>query len=235
MSSEGALGRVDGSARARKHLTSARVLLLVGWALAATGYYGAWVAHETAALTLSGADMGEFVKFLPGVLDGSLEIIRQALYLPPFAVVVSVALLVGSQRLRYPWLLRWLVVALAVPVSLQLLPPAWSVASLTSPEFRAQTIALGFGWLLLAGFWLWGRLPAWLTGTASAILCLAAIALSAWQFLMAKPAIDDVYGTLPSIGWGFYLCMAGLLLIALGSVILAVRARRPPPAAWAGE
>lgn len=235
MSSEGALGRVDRSARARKRLTGARILLPVGWALAAIGYYGAWIAHETAALTLSGVDMGEFVKFLPGVLDGSLDIIRQVLYLPPFAVVVSVALLVGSQRLRYPWVFQWLVVVLAVPVSLQLLPPAWSVASLTSPEFRAQTIALGFSWLLLAGFWLWGRLPAWLTGTASAILCLAAIALSAWQFLMAKPAIDNVYGTPPSIGWGFYLCMAGLLLIALGSVILAVRARRPPPAVWAGE
>ncbi len=235
MSSDAALGRVDRSARARKRLTSARVLLLVGWALAAIGYYGAWIAHETAALTLSGADMGEFVKFLPGVLDGSLDIIRQALYLPPFAVVASVALLVGSQRLRYPWLLRWLVVVLAVPVSLQLLPPAWSVASLTSPEFRAQAIALGLSWLLLAGFWFWGRLPAWLTGTTSAILCLAAIVLSAWQFLIAKPAIDDVYGTPPSIGWGFYLCMVALLLIALGSVILALRAQHPPAAVWAGE
>jgi len=192
MRSEGALGRVDRSARARKRLTSARVLLLVGWVLAAIGYYGAWISHETAALTLSGVDLGEFVKFLPGVLDGSLIVVRQLLYLPPFAVVVSVALLVGSEPLHYPWALRWLAVVLAVPVSLQLLPPAWSVASLTSSEFRAQTIALGVSWLLLGGFWLWGRLPAWLTGTTSAILCLAAIGLSAWQLLIAKPAIDDV-------------------------------------------
>jgi len=150
-------------------------------------------------------------------------------------VVASVALLVGSEPLRYPWPLRWLVVVLAVPVSLQLLPPAWSVASLTSAEFRAQAIALGVSWFLLAGFWLWGRLPAWLTGTASASLCLAAIGLSAWQFLIAKPAIDDVYGTAPSIGWGFYLCMAALLLIVLGSTIVAVRARRPPVAMWVAE
>ena len=235
MSSEAGLGRVGRGARARKRLASAaRLLLLVGWALAAIGYYGAWVAHETAALTLSGADMGEFVKFLPGVLDGSLQILRQLLYLPPFAVVVSAAVLVGSRRLGFPWLLRVLVLALAVPVSLQLLPPAWSVASLISPEFMAQTIALGICWLLLAGFWLWGRLPALLTGAISASLCLVAVALPAWQFLTAKPAIDTVYGAPPPVGWGFYLCMVGLLLVALGSMLLAFMRRPPSPSVWVG-
>jgi hypothetical protein len=148
---------------------------------------------------------------------------------------VSVALLVGSERLRYPWLLRLLALVLAVPLSLQLLPPAWSVGSLISSEFRVQSIALGISWLLLAGFWFWGRLPASLTGGLSAILCLAAILLPAWQVFIVKPAVDAVYGRVPPIGWGFFLCMTGLLLTAVGSLILAIRAERPPASTWAGD
>jgi hypothetical protein len=197
-----------------------RVLLPVGWLLAAVGYYGPWIDHSTAALTLSGVDIGEFVKFLPGVLEGSLAAIRQLFYLPPVAIVLSMALLVGSRQLRYPWPLRILILGLAVPVSLQLLPPAWSPDSLRAAEFLAQTIALGVCWLALASFWLWGSLPVWLTGSLSASLALAALALSVWQFILAKPAIHEVYGTPASFGWGFFLCQAGLAIIAVGSVRL---------------
>jgi hypothetical protein len=207
-------------------------LVAAGWALAATGYYGAWIAHGTAALTLSGVDMGEFVKFLPSVLDGSLQVTRQLLYLPPLAIVVGVALLIGSRELRYPSSVRVLALILAVPVSLQLLPPAWSPASLLTPEFRLQTIALIVCWLLLASFWLWGRLPLRLTGTLTAVLALAAAVLSAWQHLAVKGAIDDVYGTPPPVGWGFYVSLAGLLLMTAGGLLLAWRGPRNRSGAW---
>jgi hypothetical protein len=202
-----------------------RLLLPVGWLLAAVGYYGPWIDYSTAALTLSGVDIGEFVKFLPGVLEGSLAVIRQLFYLPPVAIVLSVALLVGSRQLRYPWPFRVLMLGLAIPVSMQLLPPAWSPDSLRTAEFRAQTIALGVCWLALASFWLWGSLPAWLTGSLSASLALAALVLSVWQFGLAKPAIDGVYRTAASFGWGFYLCQAGLASIAVASVWLALQSR----------
>jgi hypothetical protein len=229
--------RIDKPARDRQRLIGTRVLLPLGWVLAAAGYYGPWIAHGTAALTLSGVDMAEFVKFLPGVFDGSLQVTRQLLYLPPLAVVVSVALLVRSQRLHYPWPLRTLMLALAVPVSLQLLPPAWSFASLMTAEFRLQTVALGVSWVSLAGFWLWGRLPRWLTGSLSAALSLAAIGLSAWQLTIVKPAIDEVYGSPQPVGWGFYLCMAGLAIMAAGSVMLVVlpRERTRSGEVWSGE
>jgi hypothetical protein len=197
------------------------VLLPLGWALATVGYFGPWIAHATAALTLSGVDMGEFVKFLPGVLNGSLNIARQLFYLPPLAVVLSVALLVGCRRLAYPRVLRITFLVLAIPVSLQLLPPAWSVHSLIKPEFRAQAIALGICWLALAGFWLWGVLPVWLTGSLSAALAFASLVLVPWQLALVKPAIDEVYRTPPTLGWGTYLCLAGLALIGGGSLLLA--------------
>jgi hypothetical protein len=169
--------------------------------------------------------MGEFVKFLPGVLDGTLTVARQFFYLPPFAVAVSIALLAGSRRLGYRWPVRILTLLLAALVSLQLLPPAWSPSSLTMAEFRLQTLALGICWVMLAGFWLLGHLPSWLTGSVSASLAIAATGLSAWQFFAIKVAIDEVYGAAPSIGWGFPICMGGLVILAAGSIALVLRSQ----------
>ncbi len=84
------LGLARGQAH-RSGLRIARLFLPFGWMLATVGYYGPWIVHKTAALTLTGSDMGEFVKFLPGVLDGSLRVMRQLFYLPPMAVALGVA------------------------------------------------------------------------------------------------------------------------------------------------
>ncbi len=204
-----------------------RVLLPVGWVLAAIGYFGPWLAHPTAALTLSGVDMAEFVKFLPEVIEGSLSITRQILYLPPLAIVVGIALLVGSRHLRYPWMLQLLLLVGAIPVSLQLLPPAWSPASLLTSEFRLQTIALVVSWLLLSCWWLWKRLTVRLTASLSAALSFLAATLPAWQLLIVKPSVDEVYGTPPSIGWGFLVCVLGLAIVTATSILLILRARLP--------
>lgn len=227
MNHRAGLGSLDRLAGGDGWAMTLRLLLPSGWLLAIAGYFGPWLAHPTAALTLSGADMGEFVKFLPGVIDGSLRILREAFYLPPLVVVVGVALLSGSQRLRYPRPLRLLMLVLAVPTSLQLLPPAWSPKSLMTAEFRLQAIGLGICWLLLAGSGLLGRLPLQPAGAVGSVLALAAGGLSAWQFLVVKPAIDRVYIAPPSIGWGFFLSLAGLLVIAgVGAVLIPSERRR---------
>ncbi len=222
MSSQSDLGRLHEAERSDWVLELARWFLPIGWCLAAMGFIGPWVSHPTAALTLTGVDMGEFVKFLPDVLDGSLSLVRQLFYLPPFAVTASIALLIGSPRLHYNMILRALGWLLAIPVSLQLLPPAWSPASLLTAEFRAQTVALGLSWLLLAIHWLLRRLPPWLPSTLSAALCLGAIVLPLWQYLAAKPAIAQVYGRPPSTGWGLILCLTGLAIAAATSTLLTL-------------
>lgn len=225
MSSQSDLGRLDTIGQEKWQLAVVRWLLPAGWLLAALGFFGPWIAHPTAALSLSGGDMAEFVKFLPGVVGGSIRLIRQLYYVPPFAVAVSIALLIGLDSLHYRRFVRAVALLLAVPVSLQLLPPAWSPASLIASEFRAQTLALGVCWLLLACFWLFRRLPAWMVGSLSAVLCLLAILLPGWQFVTAKPAIDRVYSMPTSPGWGIVLCFVGLAIVALGSTVLALSTR----------
>ena len=208
-------------------LRLARLFLPIGWILAAAGYYGPWIAHKTAALTLTGSDMGEFVKFLPGVLDGSLQVMRQLFYLPPVAVALSVSLLAGSRSLNYSRLLRLGAVVLSIVVSVQLLPPAWSPATLMTPEFRLQPIAIGVCWLALAGGRLLGRLPIRLTGLLSSALAGLAAALSIWQSAVVKPAVDGVYGVAPAVGWGCVVCLAGLTVIACTGAALAIAGDKP--------
>lgn len=229
------LGHIDRSARTADRLAATRLLLPLGWALTAIGYYGPWIDHATAALTLSGSDMAEFVKFLPGVLAGTLHIGRQLFYLPPLAVVSGVALVIASRRLAYPWPFRLLAVVLCVPLSLQLLPPAWSPTSLATPEFRLQAIGLALSWLLLAGFWLLARLPVWFSGLLTAGLAVAAGALPTWQLVLVKPAIDAIYGRAPALGWGIFLCLSGLAIVALAGVMLALQARKGDVGLWTGR
>jgi hypothetical protein len=169
--------------------------------------------------------MGEFVKFLPEVVNGSLPVIRQLFYLPPFAITVSVALLICSRQLGYPWPIRAIIALAAIPVSLQLLPPAWSPNNLLIDEFRLQTIALGLCWLLLAGTCLLGRLPIPVLASLSAMVALAAIGGSGWQFLAVQSAISAVYGLPPAVGWGFPLCMVGLLVMGVTSLLPMTRNR----------
>jgi hypothetical protein len=219
-------------ASAERLLSVIRFLFPVGWLLAAIGYYGPWIAHKTAALAITGIDLGEFVKFLPGALAGSLPIVRQLFYLPPLAIVLSVALLINSPGLRYPWPARLLALVLAVPVSLQLLPPAWSPTSLTAPEFRLQTIALGFCWLFLAGSWFLSHLPSWLSGIIVSFLAAIAAVLPAWQLTIAYPAIDSLYGRPPGLGWGFYLCLTGLATMAGTGAVWAMRNLKRSNSRW---
>lgn len=227
MNGETRFGKLGATARQRRELTAVRVLLPLGWALAALGFFGPWIAHQTVGLILSGVDMGEFVKFLPGALDGTVPIYRQLFYLPPVAICLSIALLVSSKRLRLLWLVRALAFCIAVLASLQLLPPAWSPSSLLSPEFRLQAIALAACWIFLVASWLLASLPPWLAGSLSAILSLAALSLAWWQYLVVKPSINEVYGTPPPTGWGLPVCLAGLLIMAVASLVFVQNTTAP--------
>ena len=231
MNGETSLGRVGAPTGQWRRLTLVRLLLTVGWALAAAGFFAPWIAHQAVGLTLSGVDMGEFVKFLPDALDGSARVYRQLFYLPPIAICVSTSLLVSSKHLRLPWPVQAVAICIAVLASLQLLPPAWSPPSLVSPEFRLQTIALAACWLLLAVSWLLAALPPWLAGSLSATLCLAALSLALWQYLAIRPSIDEVYGAPPPTGWGLPICLIGLSIAAVAGLIFvqstAARSRNP--------
>ena len=176
------------------------------------------MAHRDAALVLMGQDLGEFVKFLPEVRGGTVPVIRQVFYLPPFAACLALALLAGYRRAAYGRWVRALLLAAVFPVSLALLPPVVSPPVLLSPEFRLQVIGVLICWALLPGAWVLSRLPVRLQSAALGLVGLLGAGPVLWQFARILPATARVYGVRPAIGWGLVVTVIGFLgLAAVGA------------------
>jgi hypothetical protein len=188
--------------------------------LAAFTYWAPWIDHHTAALKLSGQDMGEFVKFLPDPQEGERTanagigpLPRQLFYVPPFACIVCLALLSANQHMAYR---RWVRVGILVCALLLLpglLPPAWGhPRELFTAEFRLQGIALVLGFLLILGHGLFRRIPVRGLAVAISLLALAALVASQSAFWLILNRLASVlyppaaYST-PAVrlGWGLWL------------------------------
>ncbi len=194
-------------------LPGARALKAIGYLLLTTlvlgslAYWLPWIDHRTAALKLSGQDLGEFVKFVPALQGRSLGTLRQVLYIPPLVTAACLVLLATSRGIPYPRPLRTSMLALALFVLSGLLPPVWGQPrDLLTPQYRLQGIAVLFGalFVLAHGLLCQVRLVplAWVTSVLSVVALLPAQCV----FWAARPAIWTAYGT-PTIhlGWGLVL------------------------------
>jgi len=194
---------------------SITLILLCTLVAGLAGYFGPWVAHPAVALMLNGHDMAEYVKFLPEVRQGKVLVIRELFLLPLLAASVSLVLLAANRSLRFPVWVRALLVALAVPIALAMLPPVWTPALLLTPEFRKQTAAILVCLALVAFSPLLRRLPWRAVALIVLLLSLATAILPVWQFFSVRPAINTVYGRPVTVGWGIWLMAAGFALTAL--------------------
>lgn len=187
----------------------------LGIILALVGYWGPWVNHKTAALVLSGLDMAEFVKFLPGVRAGTEFMIRELFYLPPLAAALCLALIGSNRHLRYPLWARAIMVIIAIALAVIVLPSyPFILQALSSDEFRKQFLA-GAGCLaIIAGFLLYRRLSRVVMVALLIIVSLAGAIPPGWQFLSIRSALDRVYGQPIHIGWGLWLTAVGFLVVA---------------------
>ncbi|MGQ9626225.1 MAG: hypothetical protein ACUVV0_04885 [Anaerolineae bacterium] len=191
--------------------------MLLGVLIAVVGYWGPWVHHCSAALILTGPDMGEFVKFLPQVRAGEERVFRQIFYLPPFAAALGLLALAGSSPLGRRAVPKFILLAFALALSCALLPPAFTPSSILSAEFRLQSIA--FLVCLFLAFWqgVFGLIPRRFFFGLVLALCLAGAIFPLWQFLALRGAIQAVYGFPIASGWGLWAAPAGLLLTALSA------------------
>ena len=188
---------------------------LIGIALALIGYWGPWVNHKTAALVLSGLDMAEFVKFLPGVRSGTELMIRELFYLPPLAAALCLALIGSNRHWRYALWARAIMVMAAVALAIIVLPPyPFIFQALSSDEFRRQLLMAAGCLVAIAGTLLYRRLPkAIVAGLLIAISLVGAIP-PVWQFFSIRGALDSVYGQPIHVGWGLWLMAVGFLVVA---------------------
>jgi hypothetical protein len=189
--------------------------VLLGIALVLVGYWDPWVNHKTAALVLSGLDMAEFVKFLPGVQAGTEFMIRELFYLPPLAVALCLALMGSNQHARYPLWARATMVIIAIALAIITLPPyPFILQALGSDEFRRQFL-MGIGCLtVIGGMLLYRRLPKAIVAGLLIVVALVGAIPTLWQFFSIRGALDSVYGQPIHIGWGLWLTAAGFLVVA---------------------
>ena len=184
--------------------------------LAALSYWAPWIDHRTAALKLSGQDLGEFVKFIPALRTAQRSFPRQLFYLPPLVCAGSLVLLAANRSLSYPRALRVGMLALSLLLLPGLLPPVWGhPKDLFTSEFRLQGIALLVGLATIAGHGLFRRLtPQALTAILGS-MALVALVPTQWVFWTARPHIWTAYDT-PTVrlGWGLWLGFAAWLGVA---------------------
>ena len=190
----------------------AAVLCVLG---GVAGGFGPWVAHKAAALVVTGVDLAEFVKFLPEVRAGTFTLTRELYYLPLFCGSILLVLIASDRGLAYPWPIRWLLVALSVPVALSMLPPAWTPHLMRAPEFRVQALAILVCLLLALCHTLLRRLKPWPLRLAGIVLALLAAVIPLWQFLRVRPLIASVYNKPVALGWGPYITVVAFALTAI--------------------
>ena len=187
----------------------------LGIALVLVGYWGPWVNHKTAALVLSGLDMAEFVKFLPGVRAGTESMIRELFYLPPLAAALCLALIGSSRLWRYPLWARAIMVIVAIVLAIVVLPPyPFILQSLGSDEFRRQFLMAAGCLAIIGASLLHRRLPRAILAGLLIVISLVGAIPPVWQFLSIRSALDRVYGQPIHIGWGLWLTVAGFLVVA---------------------
>jgi hypothetical protein len=203
-------------------------ILLTLFLLAALSYWAPWVDHDTAALRLSGQDLGEFVKFLPGFRSAKGPFARQLFYLPPFVCLVSLVLLSTSPTLVYPRWLRVGMLGVALALLPGLLPPVWGhPRELLTSEFRLQAIALGVGLAVVLAHAVFRQVPPGLLGTTLVGLALVALIPAQCAFWVIRPRIWAAYNT-PTIrlGWGLWLHITSWAGILITSAVLLRKAIR---------
>jgi hypothetical protein len=179
-----------------------------------------WIWRDPVALQLTAPGLAEFVKFLPEVRLGQVQL-QRLFFLPPlFLAMLALPLLAANRQLLLPTWLRWLVRLAIVPLALAALSPVWTPTILLAPEFRLQTglalLALG---LALTAPW-FKHLP--LTGLISLLLggSLAALILPWWQFRLIQPAIAEAYHQPLWLGWGWGLTATGIMVSLAGGMWL---------------
>lgn len=202
-------------------------LILLGWLLAAAGYWGPWIPATPAGLRVLGLDLAEYVKFIAEVRSGQIALTREYFYLPLVALSLSLSLLAHRRELRLPLWARWTLNLLAIPAALSMLPPAWTPPLLQTPEFIKQTVAMAACLALaLLSYPLLRRLPAWAATAAVIALAILATLPPLAAFASLSPALDAIYHRSLPPGRGLWQMPLGFLLLAIGTGLALLR-RRP--------
>lgn len=199
-------------------------LLALGLLLAGIGGgFLPWIWRAPVAQQLTAPGLAEFIKFLPDVRLGQLQPERLYFLLPLFVAALALPLISANHKLILPLWLRWLLRLAVLPLALAGLSPVWTPAILMAPEFRLQTLLAGLAVGLAVIAPLLQKLP--LTPLLLLLLAgsLPGLGLAWWQFSLVQSSIAVAYHEPISLGWGWWLTVAGVILSLIGGAITSLR------------
>jgi hypothetical protein len=186
---------------------------LFGLLLALVGYFGPWVPHRTAALTVTGYELAEFAKFFPQVQEHLVPVTSSLLLTPVIAGGALVGLLVHGNARRV--IVRLVATGLSILLVLAAMPP---YEYLQAPEYRGHLILAAVGLLFVFLSSLAGRLSRLVRPLLAAVLALMGASCALWQFRLLHPLIVRLYGQPVGLGWGLVTCVAGFALLLLSAI-----------------
>lgn len=199
-------------------------LLVLGLLLAGIGGgFLPWLWRAPVAQQLTAPGLAEFIKFLPEVRLGQIQTERLYFLGPLFVSMLALPPVSAQPKLFLPAWLRWLLRLAVLPLALAGLSPVWTPAILIAPEFRLQTLlaVLTIGLALIAP--LLQKVP--LTPLLLLLLAgsLLGLGLAWWQFSLVQSSIATAYHEPVSLGWGWWVTVAGIILSIFGGAIASLR------------
>jgi hypothetical protein len=192
------------------------IILRLGFTSILLAYFLVWLPQRVAGLSFIGLEIGEWVKFLPGVRVGEYFASRTLFYIPPITLALMIlAWTLGWSNHRWQ---TWGTRFLAAVISLLAFPPLESIRFEASDQWLARItlVILVVASSLLVS--LATRLPEqWATiisGSAFLLLGLAGAILPTWTYLVLRPEISALFGESVGVGPGIWLNALGHLLVA---------------------
>jgi hypothetical protein len=186
------------------------IALIAAILAALVGYFSPWFPHRAAGLAITGLDLSEYVKFVPRIASGDVDLVREVFLLPLIVASLSLTLVASRRRLAI-WARTSLLIG-SIVSALAMLPPAWTSSSLLTEEYLLQTVAIvacaGFPALLP----LLRLLPSRLLRVILGLLSLGSLWPTSISFYLARSPIADLYTQPLGMGWGLWLWAAATLL-----------------------
>jgi hypothetical protein len=182
------------------------------------GFFGPWVAHPTAALTVTGYELSEFAKFFPQVQGGVVPVKRGLFVTPLLAGALSLALVV--HRSSKSALVRLAATGLAAFLPLVALPP---FQALFESQYRTQLGLVAGACLLSLPTPLVRQLSERVRGIFLLLVAVMGAVPALWQALLLRPLVAGLYGTPIRPGWGFIVCAFGFLTLVIAGLRSIVR------------
>lgn len=183
---------------------------LLALVLVVVGYFGPWIPHKTAALTVPGSELAWFAKSFA-------QVTRELFVLPLIAAGVILGL--AAQRLVIRPPARLGMVALGILVILASTPV---YDSILSPDYRGQLALMMVGGVMVVLTLFTPRLSHRVLGGLIVLLVLVGILPTLWQFAAFHPRVAALYDDGLGVGWGLVVCVIGFVLLLMRGILAVV-------------